>query len=113
MELKKPVLKIVINGAIMSYQKGSEWNTENELKSLIIFKKLEQGGFPRGMQKFYCREMAQNTKLSAENISAKVGNFKSVAKINNESNASINTVKIYNEYGHLSINQIEKMLKNT
>lgn len=112
MALKKPVLKIAISGVVMSYRIDSEWNAKNELKCLVIFKKLEQEGFPRGRQMPYCREMAQNTKLSAENISAKVGNFKSVAKINNKSNASINTVEIYNNYGHLSTNQIEEALKN-
>jgi hypothetical protein len=95
----------------MSYRKDSEWNDKNELKCLIIFKKLEKENFPRGGQIFYCREIAQNTKLSVGNISAKVGNFKSIAGINKKSNASKNTKEIYDKYCNYSINEIEEKLK--
>ena len=95
----------------MTYREDSEWNDINELKCLCIFKKLEQKGFPKGEQISECRKMEQDTKLSAENISAKVGNFKSIAGINGKSNVSKNTVEIYNKYGNFSINEIEEVLK--
>ncbi|MGH1441809.1 MAG: hypothetical protein ACRBBR_16970, partial [Cellvibrionaceae bacterium] len=79
------------------YRRTSEWNDENELRCLVIFKKLVEASFPRGMQIELCREMAHHTNLDVGNISAKVSNFKSVAGINNESNASANTVSIYNQ----------------
>ena len=97
----------------MGYKNNSLWNDENELRCLIIFKKLQAENFPRGKQMEYCREMSKITKLDPGNISAKVGNYKSVAGINNHSNASTNTIKFYKEYGRLSINEIESILKKT
>ncbi len=58
----------------------------------------------------YCREMSRRTNLDAGNISAKVSNYKSVAGINNASNASVNTVELYNKYGYLSIQELEKLV---
>ncbi len=97
----------------MGYKDSSLWNDENELHCLIIFKKLQAENFPRGKQMEYCREMSKITKLDAGNISAKVCNYKSVAGINNHSNASTNTIKFYKEYGNLSIQEIEKKLNKT
>ena len=94
----------------MGYQNTSSWNDENELRCLIIFKKLEAKEFPGGKQMKYCREMEKITKLEAANISAKVSNYKSVAGFNNPSNASANTVNIFNEYGGLSIQELEDKL---
>lgn len=94
----------------MGYKNNSLWNDENELRCLIIFKKLQAENFPRGKQMEYCIEMSKITKLDPGNISAKVSNYKSVAGINNHSNASTNTTKFYKEYGRLSINEIESIL---
>lgn len=95
----------------MGYKNNSLWNDENELRCLIIFKKLQAENFPRGKQMEYCRELSIITKLDPGNISAKIGNYKSVAGINNHSNASTNTIKFYKKYGHLSINEIESVIK--
>jgi len=96
----------------MNYKNGSLWNDENELRCLIIFKKLQAENFPRGKQMEYCREMSKITKLEPGNISAKVGNYKSVAGVNNHSNASINTIKFYEKYSSLSIQEIENILND-
>ena len=93
---------------VMSYR--SNWNEKNELKCLLIFKKLQANGFPRGKQMEYCREMEKYTSLDAGNISAKVSNYKSVAKVNNESNASQNTIRIYNKYRLLSEQQLQDII---
>jgi len=94
----------------MSYRESSLWNEKNEFRCLLIFKKLQAKNFPRGKQMEYCREMSKITKLDSGNISAKVCNYKSVAGVNNNSNASINTVAIYHKYGHLSIQEVEKLI---
>ena len=94
----------------MSYRMASQWNEKNELRCLIIFKKLLDENFPRGKQMDYCREMSLVTTLDASNISAKVCNYKSVAGINKSSNASINTIEIYRKYNHLSIKDLEGII---
>jgi hypothetical protein len=78
----------------------------------LFSKKLQADNFPRGKQKEYCREMSEITKLDPSNISAKIGNYKSVAGINNHSNASDNTVKFYKKYGELSVHELESNLQN-
>ena len=66
----------------MAYKESSLWNEKNEIRCLIIMKQLQAEGFPRGRQMELCREMSKITGLDAANISAKVGNYKSVAGIN-------------------------------
>ena len=94
----------------MGYRKTSQWNEINELRCLIIFKKLQADNFPRGKQMEYCREMSMVTKLDPGNISAKVSNYKSVAGVNNASNASTNSIELYKLYCHLSIVELNKMV---
>jgi len=88
----------------------SNWNNKTEIQCLIIFKKLEEKGFPHGKQKEYCRAVSKETKISVGSLSAKVSNYKSVAGINSKSNASINTVNIYKKYNNLSINKLQKII---
>lgn len=94
----------------MPYRRGSDWSDKTELACLTIFKKLEEKDFPRGLQIDLCRELSKKTKLSVGSISAKVCNYKSVAGVNSESNASHNTISIYQQYGHLSSGEIEKAM---
>ena len=94
----------------MTYRAASSWNEENEIRCLIIFKKLQSVNFPRGKQMDYCREMARSANLDAGNISAKVCNYKSVAGVNNASNASVNTVCLYKKHGHLSVAELEALI---
>lgn len=95
----------------MAYR--SNWNKKNELRCLIIFKKLELKNFSRNQQMAYCREMEQISNLDATNISAKVSNYKSVAGVNNSSNASQNTIQIFNKYNQYSIKQLEAIVLKT
>lgn len=94
----------------MSFEYSSNWNQKNELKAFVVFKKLEEENFPRGMQMELCRQMAKKTNLGAENISAKVGNYKSVAVINNPSNASKATNQTYIKYKNYSIKDLEEII---
>ena len=94
----------------MYFRETSDWNELNELRSLVIFKKLELEGFPRNKQMELCKAMALKTNLDAGNISAKVSNFKSVAGINKPSNASINTKEIFKKYGLLPLSDIESQV---
>lgn len=93
-----------------TYRSTSDWNDKNELLCLLIFKRLEAEGFPPGRQSELCREMSRTTNLDASNISAKVSNYKSLAGINNESNASTNTISIYRRYGNRTITEIQKII---
>ena len=94
----------------MSFRKNSEWNELNELRSLMIFKKLESESFPRNKQMEYCKNMASKTNLDAGNISAKVSNYKSVAGINKPSNASVETKETFKKYGRLSLLELEDVI---
>lgn len=88
------------------YRTNSPWNDKNELACLIIYKKLEKTEFPRGMQIDLCRELARRTKLKVGSISAKVCNYKSLANVNNDSNCSQQSVRIFEKYGHLGISRL-------
>ncbi|GAB1256231.1 hypothetical protein NBRC116494_07330 [Aurantivibrio plasticivorans] len=94
----------------MSYKKNSAWNDKNEVECLLIFKVLQQEGFPRGKLSRLCQELSKITNLSAGSISAKVCNYKSIAGVNAPSNASKNTMEIFEKYGSLSIQEIEKLI---
>lgn len=95
----------------MSFRDSSNWNEINELKAFLIFKKLQELDFPRGKQMEFCREMAKETNLDAGNISAKVSNYKSVAGINNSSNASNDTKLNYSKYKNYSIDKLKELIK--
>ncbi len=97
---------------IMSYRDTSLWNDLNELRCLEAFKKLESEGFPRGKQSEYAREISLKSGLEVGNISAKICNYKSVAGINNESHASVNTRDFYNKYKSYSISEIHELVKS-
>ncbi len=97
-------------GLKMSFKKDSNWNEKNELKAFLIFKKLQEVNFQRGKQMELCRYMEQETNLDAGNISAKVSNYKSVAGINNNSNASNDTKQSYLKYKDHSIKELEDII---
>ena len=94
----------------MSYRKDSNWNEDNEIRCLIIFKELEAEKFPRGKQMDYCRKLAKIVNLDPGNLSAKVSNYKSVAGVNNSSHYSTNTEEIYNKYGQLSVSELKTLI---
>ena len=94
----------------MSYKDSSDWNEKNELRCLLIFKKLECENFPRGKQAEYCREMEKATNLSSGNISAKICNYKSVSGRNSASNYSSNTKKIFEKYSNCAVGDLEEII---
>ena len=97
----------------MSFKDSSNWNEKNELKAFVIFQRLKEVDFPRGTQMKLCREMEKETNLDAGNISAKVSNYKSVAGINNDSNASSDTKDTYLKYKNYSIEKLEELISKT
>jgi hypothetical protein len=94
----------------MNYKDTSDWNDINELRCLVILKKLISENFPRNRQMELCREVARKSNLSSGSISAKVSNFKSLAGINNKSNASNNSKIIYKKYHQYSVVDLEKLI---
>ncbi len=56
--------------------------------------------------------MAKQVDLEAENISAKVSNYKSIAGVNNHSNASTNTKRIFKKYENYSIDDLVNLIND-
>lgn len=96
----------------MAYRENSKWNDLNELKCLLIYKILDSKDFPRNKQSELCKEMELISGLNYNSISAKISNYKSVAGINHESNASKNTKEIYKKYNKLSIQELELLIND-
>lgn len=94
----------------MNYKVESDWNDLNELRCLVILKKIISEGFPRNRQIELCRELARNCNLSVGSLSAKVSNYKSLAGINNNSNASNNSKIIFEKYNQYSLTELEKII---
>ena len=94
----------------MTYKNTSHWNDHTELQCLLIFKKLEELNFPNGKQTELARELSLKTDLTKENINAKITNYKSVAGINKRSNASKNTIKLFQEFSTTSIQELESVI---
>lgn len=86
------------------------WNEKSELQCLLIYKILNADNFPRGKQIELCRELTKFTTLTEGSLSAKVSNYKSVAGINNHSNASSDTIKYYEKYKNISIDDLKKVI---
>lgn len=94
----------------MTYKDNSDWNDINEIRCLIILKILILENFPRNRQMELSKELARTSKLSKESISAKVSNFKSLAKINNNSNASKNSKLVFEKYNGYTIVELQKTI---
>jgi len=90
-----------------------KWAIEDELKCLLAYKKLYLFNFPRGLQSKLSREISKETNLPLSSISAKICNYKSVAGINNPSNASKATIELYNKYKNCTIEELENKIKDT
>ncbi len=94
----------------MPFREESKWNELNELRCLLIFKKLESEGFQHGKQIEYCRKIEAISNLSAENLSAKVCNYKSLAGVNKPSNASTESKEAFKKYGKMSLSEFENVV---
>ncbi len=96
----------------MAYRDGRGWNDITELQCLLIMKKLVAEGFPHGMQIKLCKELDAelkkiNNPLEWGSISAKVGNYKAVAKHNAPNHNSTNTRRLHDEYENHSVEELE------
>lgn len=94
------------------YRIDSGWNDLNELRCLLAYKQLEEADFPRNMLSELARDIAAISGLDEGSVKAKNGNYKSVAGVTGQSNASKNTKAIYGQYGHLSSDEILDLLKS-
>ncbi len=94
------------------YRSGSGWSDLNELRCLLAYKQLEEAGFPRNKLSELARDIALISGLDAGSVKAKIGNYKSVAGVTGQSNASKNTKLIYGQYGHLSSDEIWGLLSS-
>ena len=97
-----------------NYSSNAQWNDKAELACLIIFKKLENEGFPRGKRADLIRQARKiHGNLPEENsMSAKISNFMSVAEVNKHSKASSNTRNIYKKYKNHTVAELEKIYEN-
>lgn len=94
------------------YRSDSGWNDLNELRCLLAYKQLEEASFPRNMLSELARDIAVLSGLDAGSVKAKIGNYKSVAGVTGQSNASKNTKFIFGKYGHLSSNEILDLVRS-
>jgi hypothetical protein len=94
----------------MNYKDTSDWNDINELRCLLILKKLIDENFPRNRQMQLCREVTIISNLTSGSISAKVSNYKSLAGINNKSNVSNSSKIIYEKHKQYSISELDKVI---
>ena len=94
----------------MSYSYQSNWSDKAEIECLIALKYLIDEGFPRGRQSEFSDIISAKYKLDKGSVSAKISNFKSLAGINNASNASENSRRIYRQYSKQSISDLEKLI---
>ncbi len=92
------------------YRTGSKWNDLNELQCLLILKKLEAVNFTRNLQARLCRALSKTSGLSEGTLKAKVGNYKSLAGVTGDSNASTNTKALYQRYKHFSVSKLSEAI---
>lgn len=95
----------------MGYRSGSLWSEANEIRCLIAFRRLQEAGFPRGLQIQLCRELSAKTGIPTGSLHAKIGNYKSVAGVIGKSNASKNTREVFEKYGQMPIVDLEQLVR--
>lgn len=90
------------------YKKDSGWNDMVELECFYVARLVEVNK-ENGLQARLCKNISEkNPKLTQGSISAKVTNFKSLMGIVNDSNASLNSKRIYNKYKDFSLEEINR-----
>ncbi len=95
----------------MAYSTASNWTDLFELKCLLIFKKCETEGFPRGMASDLCKELAKSKNAPPFNsLNAKVGNYRSLAGIAGDSNWSLASESFFKRYKNASIHELESVI---
>lgn len=94
------------------YRAGSKWNDLNELRCLHALKQLQEKSFPRNLLTELAEGIAKISGLDVGSVKAKIGNYKSVAGVTGHSNASQNTVFIYNKYGQFSAVKLQEFISS-
>ncbi len=95
----------------MAYNTAANWTDLFELKCLLIFKKCETEGFPRGMASNLCKELTKSENAPPLNsLHGKVGNYKSLAGITENSNWSLASKSFFKQYKNASINELESVI---
>lgn len=92
----------------MAFRSGSLWSEQNELRCLVLMKKLYEEGSPAGRQAQCARGVH---RLSVRSVNAKIGNFKSLAGLIGPSNWSQNSKAAWEKYGHLSAVEIQSLAR--
>lgn len=93
------------------FQESSPWSFELELECFVIFKRLEEQNYPRGLQTELCLQLERRTQLTLETIKAKVGNFKSEAGAIGPSHSSNATKYIYSKFHTFSALESQALLR--
>ena len=94
------------------YRAGSRWNDLNELRCLLAFMQLREKGFPRNFATDLAKEIARLSGLPFSSVKAKIGNYKSVAGVTGDSNASLKTIYFYKKYGQLRASQLQELISS-
>ncbi len=93
------------------YRKDSVWNDVLELKCLIVLKKLIEQNFKHGLRQVLCKELSKESVASPGTLSAKVGNYRSLAGLARHSNYSKNSKHLYDKYKDHSVAELEQAIK--
>lgn len=93
----------------MNYR--SDWNDKIEMCCLLVFKLLQSSNL--ASQSDMLKKLENNIKenISLRSLRAKVGNYKSVARVNKPSNASKNTKRIYQKYDTYAIEALKNEIR--
>ncbi len=94
------------------YRANSKWNDLNELLCLQAYKKLEENNFPKKLLTELAKKIAYQSGLTLGSVKAKISNYKSVAGVTGHSNASQNTLSMYNNYNHLNSSEIQELMQS-
>ena len=90
-----------------------KWTHKDELACLIIFKQAEEKDFSHGVVAKLVREFRDKEKKHRlppeKSMNAKIGNFKSVAGINEDSNFSQPNKIMYDKHKDCSIAELEEI----
>ncbi|WP_337841961.1 hypothetical protein [Rheinheimera sp.] len=95
---------------MFNFKSESGWSLELELECFVIYKKLENAGFPYGLQTDLCEKLANRCKMDSGTLKAKVGNFKSERGHTEPTNSSKATKYLVEQYGSLSLKESEALL---
>lgn len=95
---------------MFNFREGSGWNLEVEIRSLIIFKVLEESDNPKGLKTDLCEALAISSGISVGSIKAKVGNYKSEFGLTGETNSSEATKYLASSFGSLTVKELDILL---